>query len=412
MKKLVNNNRGFTLAELVVAGGIATVIGVLAFSSLRTTRQASNITVIGSESSTLKSLIVAQLANPESCQKTFPSSTTPLVTTPVTRLSGVEIRSGMGVVVVKEGLTFGPLKEFSITKISTSSPNLASNILKIRVDYAIRAELDKSGKKAKFFEIEIFVNKDPATRLNVIGCFADVAGAVRRAVEQGCKGQGAVYNAAAGTYGTCTHVLPRIQNATGSTVYTTLCPAGQYLQEVKNDANNVIFTCRPFTVPACTGNSWTYIKELAAGTGQPNCISLSTWFPVGTVFATLSTKPAPIYRPIDLNCGDSNDLVLRSVRTDYSLDCVPKQINQGCPVDQYIQDIIVNSNHTYSLVCKELTKSNSSTACPNGQYLKKVNANGNFPADACGYPVIPATCATNSVMQAIDSAGNAVCTPI
>jgi hypothetical protein len=100
------------------------------------------------------------------------------------------------------------------------------------------------------------------------------------------------------------------------------------------------------------------------------------------------------------------------VRTDYSLDCVPKQINQGCPVDQYIQDIIVNANHTYSLVCKALTKTNTSTTCPAGQFLKKVNANGNFPVDACGELVIPATCAINSVMQAIDSSGNAVCTPI
>ena len=404
MKKIINNNKGFTLTELVVAGGIATVIGVIAFSSLRTTRQASNITVVGSEVSTLKSLMVAQLANPDSCKKTFPTDTL------VERASGVQIIAASNAVLVREGLTFGPVKEFSVTNISTTSPNLASNILKIKVDYDFKESLDRAGKKAKSFEIEIFVNKDTATRTKINGCFSDMSGVVRRAIEQGCKGQGAVYDPGAGQYGTCTHILPVMRDS-GGTVYTSLCPAGQYLKAVETQASNLVFTCAPFSVPICPGGDWTYIREIAAGTAQPNCITLSTYFPTGTVFGTRVGNAPTVYRPVTLACTDP-DYVLRKLNDDYTLDCVPKQINQGCPVDEYIKDIIVNANHTYSLDCEPMPKTNTSSACPAGQFLRKVNANGNFPADACAAPVIPATCPVGQVIVAIDTNGVATCQAI
>lgn len=406
MKSLIRNNRGFTLAELVIAGGIAGVIGLVAVTSLKHTRQASNIVVVASEASTLKSLIVAQLINPLGCRKTFPPGTA------IAR-SDVQILSSGGAVVAKKGLAFGPTREFSITDIVTSSVS-GSNILKIKVGYDLKASLDKAGKigagKRKYeFDVDLFVNKSD-DGLSITGCFIDIAGAARKAIKLSCQGGGATHDEAAGLYGTCTHSLPEIRNDAGVKV-TDLCPTGQYLKKVEIETtgtppkNNVILQCQPLKIGPC--GPWSYVNKIGGSDGGPaDCVSLSTYFKPGEVLATVSIEPLT-YMAIKIDCGV--DQVLRKIKNDGKQDCIPKHIETLCGNNQYVYEIERRGDGTFEGKCKNFE--NLTGACPSGKFLQTVNSDGSYPTGGCVDQALPASCPVGQVMTGLYPNGTAKCVP-
>lgn len=409
MKKLISNNKGFTLAELVIAGGLVSIVALVAVTSLKNTRQASNITVVASEASTLKSLIVAQLVNPQGCQKTFP------VGTPVVR-NNIQIFSSGGAVVAGPGSTLGPTKEFSIRDISSTSAS-GSNVLKVKVDYDLKASLDKAGKRSYSFTLDLFVNKNEAGD-KIDGCFIDIAGATRKAVKYSCKGlpgppeteSGATYDPNEGLYGTCTHNLPEVRNAAGVKVISNLCPTGQYLKKVTVEnppgfpKNAVILECKPFAIGPC--GPWSYVNKVNGTTGAAECVSLSQFFNSGQVITTLAGKVPTVYAAITLNCTVA-DQVLRSINPDGSLECIPKHIETLCGPNQYVYDITKIDNNTFQGKCKDFVK--ASGACPAGQYLQTVQSDGAAPIGGCVSQVIPASCAATEVMIGLNANGTAKC---
>lgn len=399
MIKLFKNNKGFTLAELMVAAGIAGAIGLVAVTTLKNTKQASNIMVVSSEASTLKSLIAAQLINPNSCRLTFP------VNTPVVRTTGVEIKAANGVVIAKAGQLFGPTREFSITNISTTSV-ATSSILKIKVDYGLKATVDKPGKRNYSFDIDVFVNKNAANQITA--CFLDIAGATKKAVEGSCRGLGAVYNAAVLPFGSCTHSLPEIRNEAGVKMPTNLCPQGQYLQRIYSETNpnKIILQCKSFAVGPC--GQWSFINKINNSTGVADCVTLSSLYTTpGRVMTTKSSNPL-IYEAVELNCTDANE-VLRGLKADGSLDCIPKHVPKVCPADQYVYDVTKTGPGTFDVNCKPFTKA-SASSCPNGQYLQAINSDGTIPVGGCVAQVLPnATCPSGNVMIGINSSGVGIC---
>lgn len=409
MKKLIRNNKGFTLAELVMAGGLVSVVALVALTSLKNTRQASNITVVASEASTLKSLIVAQLVNPLGCQKTFPPNT------PIVR-NNIQIFSSGGAVVAGPGTTLGPAREFSITDISSSSAS-GSNVLKVKVDYALKATLDKAGKRSYSFTLDLFVNKNTAGD-QITGCFVDIAGATRKAVAASCKGlpgppesqSGATYDPADGLYGTCTHTLPEVRNAAGVKEVSNLCPAGQYLKSVKVEntpgfpKHAVVLECKPFSIGPC--GAWSYVNKVNGTTGAAECVSLSQFFSAGQVITTLAGRVPTAYAAITLDCT-SPDQVLRSINTDGSLECIPKHVETLCGANQYVYDIVKIDDETFEGKCKSFVK--ASGPCPAGQFLQTVQSDGAAPPGGCVAQTIPATCAAAEVMIGLNANGTAKC---
>ncbi|MEA9354982.1 prepilin-type N-terminal cleavage/methylation domain-containing protein [Bacteriovorax sp. PP10] len=410
MKKLIRNNKGFTLVELLIAGGIAGGIALVAVTSLRNTRQASNITVVASESSTLKSLIAAQLVNPQGCKKTFPTDTL------IVR-NNIQIFSSGGAVVVKPGSTFGPAKEFSITDISSSSVP-GSNILKLKVDYTLKANLDKVSKKRLYtFTLDLFINKNTAGD-KITGCYIDMTGATRKAVAASCKGyegppetqSGASYNENDGLYGTCTHDLPEVRNAAGAKVASNLCPPGQYLKNVKSEYNSalpkntVVLECKTFSVGPCP--DWSYVNKVNGTTGAAECVSLAQFYSSGQVLTTLAGRTPTTYVGITLNCPDA-DQVLRSIRTDGSLECIPKHIETICAANQYVYDIQKIDKNTFQGVCKDFVKL---AGCPAGKYLQAAQSDGSPAAvGGCVDQTIPASCGPTEVMIGLNVNGTAKC---
>jgi type II secretory pathway pseudopilin PulG len=410
MKKLIRNHKGFTLVELLIAGGIAGGIALVAVTSLRNTRQASNITVVGSEASTLKSLIAAQLVNPQGCKKTFPTDTL------IVR-NNIQIFSSGGAVVAKPGSTFGPAREFSITDISSSSV-AGSNILKLKVDYSLKATLDKVSKKRAYsFNLDLFINKD-STGNKITGCYIDIAGATRKAVEYSCKGfegppetqSGASWDPNAGLYGTCTHDLPEVRNAAGVKMVSNLCPAGQYLKNVKSEYNSalpkntVVLECKTFSVGPCP--AWSYVNKVNGTTGAAECVSLAQFYSSGQVLTTLAGKTPTTYVGITLDCPDA-DQVLRSIKLDGTPECIPKHIETTCGANEYVYDIKKIDSSTFQGVCKPFVKL---AGCPGGQYLQAVQSDGSPAAvGGCVDQVIPASCGPNDVMTGLNANGTAKC---
>jgi Tfp pilus assembly major pilin PilA len=398
MKRLIRNNKGFTLAELVIAGGIVGVIALVAVTSLKNTRQASNITVVASEASTLKSLIVAQLVNPVGCRNTFPANV------PITR-SNIQIISSGGAIVAQKDLAFGPTKEFSIIDISSSSA-VGSNILKLKVDYDLKASLDKVSKKRSYsFDIDIFVNKNAAGTV-ITGCYIDIAGSTRKAIENSCVGNGAAYVAADGLYGTCTHTLPEVRNSSGIVMGTGLCPSGEYLKNVTSESspNKVVLECRPFAVGPC--GPWSYINKVNGTTGVADCVSLSTYFAPGRVITTINSN-TPTYLAVDLNCTHP-DQVVRSINADGTPECIPKHIETICPANQYVYDVVKISSTVFEGKCKAFEKKTAGP-CPAGQYLQTVYSDGSVPVGGCVVQTIPANCPVGQVITGFNSDGTAKC---
>lgn len=410
MKKLIRNHKGFTLVELLIAGGLVGGIALIAMNSLKTTRQASNIAVVASESSTLKSLIAAQLVNPQGCKKTFPTDT-------LIARNNIQIFSSGGAVVAKPGSIFGPAKEFSITDISSSSV-AGSNILKLKVDYALKANLDKVSKKRSYsFTLDLFINKNTAGD-KIIGCYIDFTGATRKAVEYSCKGDagppetqsGASYDPNAGLYGTCTHELPEVRNDAGVKVASNLCPPGQYLKNVKSEYNSalpkntVVLECKTFSVGPCP--AWSYVNKVNGTTGAAECISLAQFYNSGQVLTTLAGKTPTTYVGVTLDCPDA-DQVLRSIKTDGTLECIPKHIETVCGPNQYVYDIKKIDSSTFQGVCKDFVKL---AGCPAGKYLQAVQSDGSPAAvGGCVDQVIPASCGASEVMTGLNANGTAKC---
>lgn len=410
MKNLLKNKLGFTLVELMMAAGLAGGVGLIAYSTLKSSQDVGTATLLSSESTYLKSMVISNLSNPAACEATFGGAS-------VAPTSNVIIKDKKGKEILKVAQEFGTENRtlLTVTGIrSAASPN-TMNSLTVSVDYEVNATVKKISKKTKYsFNVIVFINRDPATNNTVANCMVDTAQLLNDAVAASCKGGAANYippavPAVAGDLfpnGRCVHDLsiswnvPTVQKFTVTSAATQPCPEGQFLASVTTPSAGATqgitnFECKPVNVaPACAAGS--YLKSLSAGVST--CVSFSSLFDTLTAGKGIMVDTAPSsltgYKIVNLTCG--TDEVMDYLKSDGTPNCVPKVIIHTCPFGQYVAYVDNQKN----VVCKTVT---GRPSCPGGQYVKQVNSDGSL---VCGSIVFSGTCGPTQAINAVDSNGN------
>ncbi|MGZ3787088.1 MAG: pilus assembly FimT family protein [Bacteriovorax sp.] len=404
MRKLFKNNRGFTLAEMMVATAIAGVIATIVVSSLKYSTQTINRGLITSEESGLKNAIIQNMSNPTACANTFGGQ--------VFSRSDFDLKDSHGNIFVSKSPPYNSFGEtavrkfLTVTSITSAPTPGSSNSLTLTVTYVLDAGFTPGKKQlTKTFSVNIFMVK------NIVGgvatgtvkdCFADVSAMIIAAVKNAClssAGNAAVYETEVvfPPYGRCIHT-PQVLKEDANPAPAGLCPAGQFLVASTSDANGLVtYQCKRFLTAPCPANQ--YLNGIDTS-GNPMCKDFITLFTNGMALSYNGTS----YQSINLNCG--TDMVLRYVDASGAPHCVPKVIIQTCPAGQYISDVDASGNVT----CSYFTKKTAGV-CPAGQYLTAINSDGSVPAGGCADLSIPASCPTNWVVRGADSSGNAICEP-
>ena len=425
MKKF-NNQNGFSLAEMMVTAGIVGVLGLAAYTSLRSSQKVVSKTIVSSEVSNLKNLLITNMSNVETCQTNFAGK--PVANT----YTKLDRKFGMGdnfstLPFIEVGKVYGGQGgALTVTGITTSQSPTESHIMILKVDYQIRDTLKRAGKlNSDSFSSEIVIAK---SGVNVSNCYTDISRLIKKAVELSCKPSidvgnnkpNAVWNPNAGDYGECHHHTIRMVNsATGVVAPVTVanviertCPAGEFLAAVDTTPGSisgvnttkgvVTYTCKKINLPAGGGcGAGQYMKGIDATTGNAICgnaiqeVAQAT--ASGKAVTTLGTTS---YRSIDLNCPGAN-MVLQSVDGSGNPQCVTRTYSGTCPnPGEYVQS--VNTDGTVN--CATFP---GSATCGGGTYARGINAQAQITI--CADLSFPANCTGNQVMVGIDSAGNGVC---
>lgn len=385
MKILSKNKKGFTLIEIMIAGGLVGGIALLAGIFFKMSNQTSNTNILTTEVSFLKNLVISNFSIPDVCAAN-------LVGQPANRTGIPQLVDKIPQPFLVSGNSYGQGNIIRITNIATTSST--DKMLALVVTYDIKAAAEKVGSKKTglIFSVEINVVKDAGG--TVTSCFVDGAGSIRRAIQYSCSGNGATYAAGAGTYGTCSHNV-ETKNASAS-VIATPCPAGQYLAASTATGGLVTLQCQTFSTPPCP--TWSYVNGIDSN-GAPVCVALSTLYTNGMVMSATSGG----YQSLDLNCP--TDQVLARLNPKL---CIPKVITKVCPANEYISAVDNSGNVT----CSPFTRKTAG-ACPSSpdvEYLSAINADGSIPAGGCKPLTINADCSgygPDYVLTAIDSNGNA-----
>lgn len=406
MKKYFKNNLGFSLMEVVVAAGIASLVALVAYTTLRSSQTVVGNSLVSSEVAALKNQIIVNMGTPDVCEKNFVGKPV-LDSTTITSLlkkerttvaAGQDTFNWVPFIVVNN--FYGSQKTLQVKTIRTSPSPANPRSMIIEVAYDVVASLKSSSKKSDTFTVEVFIAKDPTNTL-VSSCVADIYTMIQNAIKFSCSGNGATYNAAGGTHGTCTHNNIKVVNEAGATVTTAngLCPAGEFLYQetttagtlagATTNAGNTTYRCRKYTAfnditgtqAPCPADH--FVKSIKATDGTVECVSIDTLFlnnfSNGQV---ISTMPDGSYQAININCG--SDYILRKVETNGTATCRPKYISGSCPVNQYIYGM----NNDGTPMCAAYP-AYAGSGCSAGYYLTAINADGSVPAGGCLAPVLP-----------------------
>lgn len=400
MKSILKSNSGFSLMEVVIAAGVAGIVGLVAVSFLRTNEKSINRVIETTESSFIKNLIIGNMSNPASCNNTFAMPTPQLINRASLTLFNKNAQAFLAPgqqISESRGTGTGSVKNiFTINTISSAAIAGTDKALRLSINYTIANTLVRDSKKvAKNFEVDVYIQRN-AAGTSVTSCFIDTAEMIKKAIANSCKGNAAVYDAGANT---CTHNVQftGTQVTAGGALGT--CPAGQFLKRSVTASGVTNFTCMAYTTAAPNCTSGTFMNGVNAD-GTPNCVAFATLFnTTGMVISATATG----YQALNFNCADLPDgtqMVLRRYSSSGN-DCVPKVIQKTCNAYEYISDVDSSGNVT----CKPFTK-NPSGACPAGTYARSVNADGSIPAGGCQAMTLPATCGAGYVINAIGSDGN------
>lgn len=433
MKKFIKNNLGFTLAEVLIAAGLAGLVALVAYTTLRSSQTVVGNSLANAEITFMKNQMISYLGIPENCERNFVGK---LVQSPVqvpAYILFLEKRNRTTVAGGQDTFTWdrfievdryygessgaggaGTSNTMLIKSIDTAPSPVNPNSMIITVGYEIRSTLKKTGTTtgtAAKFSIEIFIAKNGAV---VRTCATDVYTMIRKAIEFSCKGNRATYNPSAGTYGTCTHNNIRVVNSAAATVVgpNSVCPAGEFLYKIETTDGDVpppvspaiappgrsTYTCRKYTTisdlppagPNCPANS--FMKSIRAD-GTTECITMGSFYrPLND--AQVITPNAGTFREVKVGCTNANEVLTRVDPNTGVPTCVPKLIVGSCPVNEYIVGINTNG----SPKCAAYPK--ISGTCPAGQYVLGVTSDGGI--SSCGAPVLPLSNGCNTGDYVID----------
>lgn len=421
MKKLLKSNSGFTLVETIVAAGVASLIGFIAYSNLKTSQDIGTKIAVDSEVNYLKNLIISTMSSPIACENTFKNATLGLNDL-------VQIKDKNNVVIVKAGDNISSVKKdiLTITKVSSIASTNSKNNLIITVEYDLSSNLGKSGiKKLKnAFNVNVTIQLD-STLSTIESCLVDTTMLLREAVKASCQNdesnKGAQYTAFEDLsaaekltypYGKCNHDIAFVDPTSTRTVLSTTspgtqtktCPTGYFLNSVVTPsvgANKGIteYSCsRISTAPICPAGS--FLKSILAD-GTATCqsfsdsipLALSAPLPAGSAI----TLKAGGYRGVDLNCPTVDQVLKRLNPGTGAIECIPKIITKMCPAGEFVSAVDAAGN----VSC--LTAP-TGTSCPGGQFVMAVTSSG---AVSCGSTTIPGSCGNG--IAGVDAAGNMSC---
>lgn len=421
MKKLLRSNSGFTLVEMIVAAGVASVIGFIAYTNLKTSQDVGTKIVVDSEVNYLKNLIISTMSSPIACENTFKGSTLGLN-------EAVQIKDKNNVVIVQAGNNISSVKKdiLTITKVSSIASTNSKNNLIITVEYDLSAKLGKSAitKLKNAFNVNVTIQLD-STLTTIESCLVDTTMLLREAVKASCQnddsGKGAQYTAyeslSAGEkitypYGKCNHDIVYVDPTATRTVLSTTsigtqvktCPTGYFLNSVVTPgagANKGIteYSCsRISTAPICPAG---FFLKTIVSTGVATCESFASSIPLITSgpipTGSAITLKAGGYKGVDLNCPIDDQVLKRLNPVTGAPECIPKIIVKMCPAGQFVSAVDAVGN----VSC--LTAP-TGTSCPGGQYVMAVTSSG---AVSCGSTTIPGSCANG--IAGVDGAGNMSC---
>ncbi|AUN99899.1 hypothetical protein DOM21_01265 [Bacteriovorax stolpii] len=401
MKKLFQSKSGFTLLEITIAGGIAAAVALVAVSLLKTNEKSINRVIETTESSYIKNLIIGNMSNPEACRRTFAFPTPQPITRTALTLYSKNLQPflapGQQITESKGSNGSGAIKNlFTINTINSAAIAGTDKSLRLSINYTIANTLDTGSKKVnRNFEVDVYIQRD-STGTNVSSCFVDTAAMIKKAIENSCKGNGAVWDT---SNNTCTHnvQLSGTQVTAGT---TSVCPANQFLKKSVSASGITNYTCATYATGGASCASGFFMNGINPD-GTPICIAFRSLFTTpGRVLSATTTG----YQEIDLNCTDLPDGTQRVLRrwTSSGPDCVPKIIQKDCPPYQYINNVDSSGNVT----CSAFTK-NPNGNCAAGTYARSVNSDGSIPAGACQALTIPATCSSGYAINSINIAGQA-----
>lgn len=421
MKKLLRLNSGFTLVEVIAAAGIASVIGLIAYTNLQTSQEVGNKVLVDSEVNYLKNLIISTMGEPVACENTFKNSL-------LTLNSAVSIKDKNNNVIVNAGKTIGSYKKdlLTVTKVSSVAATNSKNNLIVTVDYTLNSKLGKlaAAKAKNAFDVNIKIMLD-STETKVQSCLVDTDLLLREAVKASCQndeGGGAYYQSyeslatalpagqqALYPYGKCTHDIAFIDPVTS--VRTVLnnsapatrvktCPKGYFLSTVVTPTTGTNkgvteYRCsRINTAPVCSAGE--YLKTVSSS-GVTTCVPFINTIaavPVGEAIVLRSTG----YEGVSLNCPSADpDKVLKRLNPSTGApECIPKVILQTCPVGSFVS--AVDSSGNVSCLAAP-----TGTSCGSG-YVMAITSSG---AVSCGDVTITSNCPSG--IAAIDGSGVVTC---
>lgn len=421
MKKLLRSNSGFTLVETIVAAGVASVIGFIAYTNLKTSQDIGTKIVVDSEVNYLKNLIISTMSSPIACENTFKNSTLGLN-------DAVQIKDKSGVIIVQAGnnISSGTKEILTITKVSSIASANSKNNLIVTVEYDLSSKLGKAAttKLKNAFNVNVTVQLD-STLTTIESCLVDTAMLLREAVKASCQnddtGKGAQYTAYEDLsaaekitypYGKCNHDIAFVDPATTRTVLSTTsigtqvktCPTGYFLNSVVTPgigANKGIteYRCsRISTAPICPAGS--FLKTIIS-TGVATCESFASSIPLALSgpmpTGSAITLNAGGYKGVPLNCSTVDQVLKRLNPSTGAPECIPKIIVQMCPAGEFVSAVDAAGN----VSCLAAP---TGTSCPGGQYVMAVTSSG---AVSCGAATLPGSCGNG--IAAVDGAGNMTC---
>lgn len=415
MKRILKSNSGFTLVELLAAAGIAGVIGLIAYSNLKTSTEIGNKVLADSEVNYLKNLIIGTLSSPIACENTFKNSVLTLV-------SPVVIKDKNNNNIVYAGKTLDSYKKnlLTVTKISSIASTNSKNNLIVTVDYSLNSQLGKTAaaKVQNAFNINITIMLD-STGTKVQSCLVDTDLLLREAVKASCQndeGGGVYYQSyeslsaaqqALYPYGKCTHDIAFVDPSSVRTVLSTAtpstsvkkCPTGYFLSTVTtptSGANKGVteYRCsRIKTAPVCAAGS--YLKTISSR-GEATCIPFINTIPTGILAGRAIVLRSTGYEGVNLNCPTDDEVLSKLDPVTGNPVCIPKVITKMCPAGQFVSAVASDG----SVSC--LTAPTGSSC--GSDYVMAVTSSG---AVSCG----PATIASNcpNGIGGIDASGAVTC---
>ncbi len=400
MNILKKNSSGFTLAELMVALGLVSVITLVMMNSQKLSRHASLDVSKSTDINSMIQFVTTTLNKTDVCEKSLKGTTISTTGVPV---SPLKLASGASFLAVGSG--YGErvtnINSMTLKSISTGRADLTINYTWSNKNVTPASSITDS------FVVSLNVFDSKANPGIVDSCFSDLQTAIEAAVQYACQGTGVYWQdrkvaapngAPATSYGVCQNLyMMKKSDGTDITAAPFQCPAGEYLSELTLDSTNKtrVFKCAKFGANApCS--SWQYLHGIKAD-GTADCENILGLY---SGAGLLTVQAGPTFTTVStLTCPPNN--VLKGFNNSFTPNCVDPNLTINCPAGS-----LVTMDGAGNPVC---TTNTTSPACTGGMYITQMKPDGTF---VCGNASPTGSCSGSNVVGGIDATGAVTCVAV